>query len=78
MYPGDPIANLNAANAAMRRGDNDAAARYLAKAGDSAEAVYTRAALEIRKNNIPEARTLLNQALAMGFEQAGVTLKQLR
>lgn len=78
MYPGDPIANLNAANAAMRRGDNDAAARYLAKAGDSAEAVYTRAALEIRKNNIPEARTLLNQALAMGFEQAAATLKQLR
>ena len=78
MYPDNPVANLNAANTAMSRGDYAAAEGYLAKAGDSAEAVYTRAALEIRKNNIPEARTLLNQALAMGFEQAGVTLKQLR
>ena len=43
MYPDDPVANLNAANSAMQRNDLAGAARYLAKAGDSAEAQYARA-----------------------------------
>ena len=42
MYPNDAVANLNAANAAMQRDDLTAAARYLAKAGESDEAVYAR------------------------------------
>ena len=37
MFPNDTIANLNAANAAMRRGDLESAKRYIDKAGDSPE-----------------------------------------
>ena len=77
MFPSDPLANLNAANAAMRRGDNEAAARYLSKAGDSAEAVYARAALEVRKKNYEAAKALLRKAQSMGVSQAAETLQQL-
>ncbi len=77
MYPGDETANLNAANAAMRRGDNVSAARYLAKAGDTPEAVYARGALAIRTGDIETARRLLGEAKARGLEQAGVTLDEL-
>ena len=43
MYPDDETANLNAANAAMQRGDLAKAAKYLERAGESAEAAYARA-----------------------------------
>lgn len=77
LFPSDPMANLNAANAAMRRGDNDAAARYLDRAGDSADAVYGRAALEIRKKNYEAALPLLRRAESMGLKQAGETLAEV-
>jgi len=77
MYPSDETANLNAANAAMRRGDNAAAARYLAKAGDSPEAVYARGALAIRNGDYETARGFLRTARNMGLEQADMTLKEL-
>ena len=44
LFPHDRIANLNAANAAMRVGDLAAAREYLDKAGASAEATYARGA----------------------------------
>lgn len=77
MYPTDETANLNAANAAMRRGDLDGAERYLAKAGQSPEAVYTRGALAIRKQDYDTARRYLGEAKALGVEQAGITLDEL-
>ncbi len=77
MYPGDETANLNAANAAMRRGDNALAERYLAKAGNSAEAVYARGALAIRNEDYDAARSYLRQAADMGVAQAQATLEQL-
>lgn len=42
MYPDDEAANINAANAAMERGDLVQAAQFLAKAGDSPDAAYAR------------------------------------
>lgn len=78
MYPTDPVANLNAANAALRREDNAAAERYLAKAGNSAEAIYARAALEIRKKNYDAAVPLLEQAEKAGCAQARITLDSLK
>lgn len=45
MYPADEVANLNAANSAMSRNDLASAAKYLAKAGSSAEATYARGVL---------------------------------
>jgi len=77
MYPDDETANLNAANAAMRRGDNFDAARYLAKAGDSPEAVYARGALAVRMEDFDTARRYLREAESLGVEQAGKTLEQL-
>lgn len=77
MYPNDTVANLNAANAAMRRGDLDGAERYLAKAGDSPEVVYARGALAIRRKDYDTARKYLNEAKALGLEQAGITLNEL-
>ncbi len=77
MYPDDETANINAANAAMRRGDNAMAARYLAKAGNSPEAVYARGALAIRNEDYDSARSYLEQAKRLGVKQADQVLKQL-
>lgn len=77
MYPDDEIANLNAANAAIRRDDFAAARRYLDKAGDSAEAVYARGALAVREKDYQAAKEYLEQAEKMGLEQASDTLKEL-
>lgn len=77
MFPGDKVANLNAANAAIRQDDFATAERYLQKAGDSAEAVYARGALAIRKKDYETARQYLNKAKDMGQEQAAKTLEEL-
>ncbi len=77
MFPADETANLNAANAAMRRGDNTAARQYLTKAGDSPEAVYARGALAVRTGDLATARRLLGEAKALGLQQAGKTLDRL-
>lgn len=77
MFPDDTVANLNAANAAMRRGDNAGAARYLERAGDSPEAVYARGSLAVRTKDYETARKYLNEAKALGLEQAAVTLEEL-
>lgn len=77
MYPNDESANLNAANAALRRDDLKKAARYLDKAGSSADAVYARAALAIRSEDYTTARALLSEAAGMGMEQAAATLSEL-
>lgn len=77
MFPNDEIANLNAANAAIRRDDFGTARRYLDKAGDSAEAVYARGALAVREGYIDTARKYLTKAKEMGLEKAASTLKEL-
>ncbi len=77
MYPDDETANLNAANAAMRRGDNASAARYLARAGDTPEAVYARGALAVRMEDYETARSFIRQAEALGVAEATVTLESL-
>ena len=77
MFPSDETANLNAANAAIRRDDFATAERYLAKAGDSAEADYARGALAVRKGDLDTARAWLGKAKSKGLSQAGVTLEEL-
>lgn len=77
MFPNDEIANLNAANAAIRRDDFSAARRHLDKAGDSAEAVYARGALAIREKDYEAARRYLEMAKGMGLDMAGRTLDEL-
>lgn len=70
MYPNDPIANLNAANTAMGRGDMRNALRYLDKAGDSPEATYARALYEYHDGKLETALELLKTALGEGITKA--------
>ncbi|MDE6028367.1 MAG: hypothetical protein K2G23_09870, partial [Muribaculaceae bacterium] len=59
LYPNDPVANLNAGNAALQKGDTAAAAKYLEKAGDSTEAEYARALLAAVEKNYDKANAIL-------------------
>lgn len=77
MFPNDETANLNAANAAIRRDDFSTARKYLDKAGDSAEAVYARGALAVREGDYDTARRYLSKAKEMGLELAGRMLDEL-
>ncbi len=77
MFPNDETANLNAANAAIRRDDFETARKYLDKAGDSPEAVYARGALAVRERDFDTARRYLSKAKEMGLEKAGRTLDEL-
>ncbi len=78
MYPADEVANLNAANAAMRRNDFTRAKRYLAKAGDSPEAIYARGAYAYMVGNIDLAEELFERAHNLGIDQAAETLEGLK
>lgn len=77
IFPNDTTANLNAANAALRHGDHVRAERYLEKAGCSAEAVYARGALAVRRKDYRTARRYMQQARDMGMEQASAVLEEL-
>lgn len=68
LYPADATANLNAANAALQRQDLVSAKKYLAKAGDSADADYARAILASFNGNYDDAVKYLNAAKKAGLE----------
>lgn len=67
MYPDNQTANLNAANAAMERKDYKSAARFLQKAGDSAEAVYARGVYAALQGDYDKALELVEQASGKGM-----------
>ena len=77
MYPTDPVANLNAANTAMIKGDYDRAMRNLDKAGDSAEALYGRGVLEVLREDFDAARPYLLEAERMGITKAREVLDNI-
>lgn len=76
MYPDDPVANLNAANTALQRGDLPAAARYLEKAGDSPQAVYARGVYAWKTKDKDTARRLWKEAQQAGLKEAEEALKE--
>ncbi len=78
MYPNDSIANLNAANTAMKRGDFDAAILYLDKAGDSDEAVYARGVYAYLKGDLDAAETCFKVSYDAGIEQAATALAAIK
>lgn len=78
LYPADPMVNLNAANSALYRGDTEAAAKYLAKSGDSADAIYARSVLAALQGNSEASEKFLQQALAAGVKVDPAELEQLR
>ena len=77
MYPDDPVANLNAANSAILKKDYRTALRYLEKAGDTPEAIYTRGVLEVYMEDNDAARPYLTEAKKLGIPQAEVVLKEI-
>mgnify|MGYP001024586093 FL=1 len=77
MYPDNEVANLNAANAAMSRGDLDSAARYLDKAGDSPEAIYARGIYNALAGDFAKARSFFIQAARLKVADAPAAIEQL-
>jgi len=77
MYPNDESANLNAANAAMARGDMVSAEKYLKKAGNSAEADYARGIFSAIKEDWTLAESMLKNAKTSGVSQASGILDQI-
>lgn len=76
MYPKDPVANLNAANAAMERGDFKAARNYLRKAGDSSDAIYAMGIYCMGIGDYAEAEKWLTDARNQGVLEANEMLVQ--
>lgn len=70
MFPDDEIANINAANIAMKRGELKKAKRYLDKSGDSPEAMYARGVYEYMNGNIDMAAAIFSDALNKGVAEA--------
>ena len=68
MYPEDAAANLNAANAAMARGDMKSAEKYLSKAGESPEAVYARGMFKGLQGDYRGALELVKSSAEAGLE----------
>lgn len=75
MYPEDQVANLNAANSAMQRGDLVSAATYLAKAGNSQEATYARGVLAALNKDYKTAASIFSQL--RNLQQAQNALNQI-
>lgn len=78
MYSSDPVANLNAANISISKGDYVAANKYLAKAGNSAEAVHARGVIKLIEGDLDGAEPLLKQAEQAGVRGAAANLKELQ
>lgn len=77
MFPNDETANLNAANAAIRRDDFGTARKYLDKTGDSAEAVYARGALAVRREITTRQAATSARRKRWDLNRAGRTLDEL-
>ncbi len=76
IYPASPVANLNAAAAAIERGNTQAAGRYLQMASHETLAYKScRGAYELLCNNTYEGIRLLKAAKAEGSEEATYNLK---
>ena len=70
MYPNDEIANFNAANSAMNKGDFERAQRYLTKAGNRPEVDYSLGCIEILKEQYEASLNHLYKAKEAGIEEA--------
>lgn len=77
MFPDDPVANLNAANSAMQRGDLTSAAKFLKKAGNGNEARYAQALLSAMNKDYATAINILS-SLQSVMPQAQQALQQLQ
>lgn len=77
IYPADYQININMANVALTKGDLAAAERYLGRAGNSNEAVYTRATLAAVQGQYARAEQLF-ASIANEMPDAKVALDKVR
>ncbi len=77
MFPDDEIANINAANASMSKGNLKDAASYLAKAGNSAEADYARGVLAALNKEYVAAIGHLRKASNAGLAKAAKVIAEI-
>lgn len=77
IHPDSEIANLNAANAALQSGNLPAAEKYLAKAGSSPEAEYSRGLLKLMQEDYAGSKPAIEAAAANGIEGAAELLESL-
>lgn len=78
VYPNDETANLNAAVAALNRGDLTRAESCLQKAGSSAHAQYARGVLAALKKDFNAALSLFRQAQSGGVREAADAVNQMQ
>ncbi len=77
LYPDDPVANLNAANALLQAGLTEQALPYLDKAGNTPEAQNARGVALLQQGRYDEALSLLKQAQAAGLKGAEENMRIL-
>lgn len=75
MYPNDEIANFNAANSAINKGDFERAKRYLNKAGNRPEVNYTLGCIEILKQEYEASLDHLYKAQEAGVAEATAVIE---
>ena len=78
LYPADPIANLNAANALLERKEAAQALKFLDKAGDTPQADNARGVAMILLERYEEAEQYLQRAAQAGVSEANENLKYIR
>lgn len=78
LFPNDPTANLNAANVALSHKDLRSAQAFLAKAGNTPEAVNARGVLAQLQGNTDEALKLFQQAADSGLQAAKDNIQKLQ
>ena len=77
MFPDNETANLNAATSAMENGELKQAAKFLAKAGDTPQALYCRGVLAALNEDYENAEHWLKLAAEAGVTQAEEALRQI-
>ncbi len=74
MYPDEPVANLNAANSAIRRGDYERAEKLLDRAGDNDDAKYAKGMLYAKMGDYDKALGFLYKC---NSPKADAAIKQI-
>ena len=77
MYPDDPTANLNAANALLERGAAEQAQKFLEKAGDTPQADNARGVALLLLERYDEAEPYLRRAAEAGLSEAKENGKEI-
>ncbi|MDE5842106.1 MAG: DUF3868 domain-containing protein [Muribaculaceae bacterium] len=77
LYPESEVANLNAANSALNRGDNDRAKFYLKRIPSSPAATYTSGVIAAIEKDYTGARKMLEDARNQGVAEAAEALQEL-